>query len=41
MYSFRFDIPDEFVNPEDNKDGGKRGENMPTLDILLMRELKT
>ncbi len=22
-----FDIPDEFVNPEDNNDGGKRGEN--------------
>ena len=22
-----FDIPDEFINPEDNKDGGKRGEN--------------
>ena len=22
-----FDIPDEFINPEDKKDGGKRGEN--------------
>ena len=22
-----FDIPDEFINPEDEKDGGKRGEN--------------
>jgi len=22
-----FDIPDEFINPEDNNDGGKRGEN--------------
>ena len=22
-----FDIPEEFINPEDNKDGGKRGEN--------------
>ena len=22
-----FDIPDEFLNPEDEKDGGKRGEN--------------
>jgi len=23
----KFDIPDEFKNPEDDKDGGKRGEN--------------
>ena len=22
-----FDIPEEFINPEDEKDGGKRGEN--------------
>ena len=27
MYYFYFDIPDEFINSEDEKDGGKRGEN--------------
>ena len=38
FYFPAFDIPDEFINPEDEKDGGKRGENAFTFDILLMRE---
>lgn len=35
----KFDIPEEFIDPEDAKDGGNRGENA-TYGILPMKGRK-